>query len=287
MGGENELQLYAESEEAARNISDSVIADVRAVETKYSRYLDDSVVSRINAAAGRDSVEVDDETAGLLDYAHACYLQSDGLFDITSGILRRAWDFKSGRVPQQQEIDELLPLIGWKKVRWQRPRFGLALEGMQIDFGGFGKEYAVDRAAHVLQSLGVGHGLVNLGGDLRVIGGHPGGGPWMIGVVHPRTSGAVLRELPLREGGVATSGDYERFMIVDGARYSHILNPKTGWPVKSFQSVSVVSESCLIAGSASTISMLKGEKRGLAFLRGLELPFFCVGSAGEEIISSV
>jgi thiamine biosynthesis lipoprotein len=120
---------------------------------------------------------VDDETAKLLDYAFACYKRSGGLFDITSGLLRRIWDFKSGRLPDPSAINDLLPRIGLAKVSWERPRLAFSVAGIELDFGGIGKEYAADQATAVCVALGIRHGLVDLGGDIAVIGPHPDLGP--------------------------------------------------------------------------------------------------------------
>lgn len=225
---------------------------------------------------------MDEETAALLDYASRCYEQSGGLFDITSGVLRRAWNFSNPHLPSPQQLEELLPLIGWDSVRWTKGRVLLPRHGMEIDFGGFGKEYAADRLRALALELGVPQHLINLGGDVAVSGGQPSGLAWQIGITHPRHSGVPMAVLPLRSGGVATSGDYERYFDLDGVRYCHILNPRTGWPVRGFQSVSVVAESCLVAGSLSTIAMLKGEREGLAFLRATGVPYLVVQSNGEQ-----
>lgn len=268
MGGPNSLQLYAADEATAQRAAAAAQAEVLRIEAKYSRYRDESIVSRINAAAGSGTaIEVDDETAGLLDYAATVFEQSDGLFDITSGVLRKAWDFKARRIPEQSEIDALLPLIGWPKVRWQRPQLVLPLKGMQIDFGGFGKEYAADRAAAVLLSLGIRHGLVELGGDLRVVGPHPDGAPWQVGIRHPRNPETAIATIPLDRGALATSGDYERYFEQAGRRYSHLLDPQTGWPISGgFASVSVVADQCVIAGSFTTVAMLKDATDGQRWL---------------------
>jgi FAD:protein FMN transferase len=281
LGGANEVQICAEDRLFAESIANAVIEQVRLIESKFSRYQPSSIVSIINAAAGKEAVEVDEETGALLDYAQACYVQSGGLFDITSGVLRRVWDFKSGQVPTKSQIDEVLPLIGWSKIKWNNPYISLPISGMEIDFGGFGKEYATDRAAALLIEAEVEHALVNLGGDLRVIGQRPDHKPWSVGIVHPRQVGGVIASVDLSGGALATSGDYERFFELDGKRYCHILNPKTGMPVQSFQSVSVLADSCLIAGSASTIAVLLGEKRGEQFLKGLGLKYVVVGADGR------
>ena len=273
MGSPCELRLYAPSKSRARKAARHAIAEVRRLESKYSRYRADSVTTQINEAAGNaDSLEVDEETAALLDYAAVAYQQSGGLFDISSGILRKAWNFKSKRVPTQQQIDQLLARIGWEKIVWERPHLILPLKGMELDFGGYVKEYAADTTATVCSEQDIEHGMVDLGGDLRLIGPHPDGSPWRIGIRHPRQPEEPMATIELKHGAVASSGDYERFMIVDGRRYGHILSPKSGWPVDGLASVSVVAEQCLIAGTASTIAMLKGDSDGPAWLDALGLP---------------
>ncbi len=281
MGSPCDLQLYATSGEAARRVADLVVAEVQRLEARYSRYREDSLLSAINrVAATGGGIVVDEETQGLLNYADTCHRQSNGLFDITSGVLRRAWRFQQGRLPDRSRIEALLDKVGWSRLRWEPPRLEFLVPGMEIDFGGVVKEYAVDRVAALCWEAGVGHGLVNLGGDIKIIGPHPDGSPWRIGIRHPRRQGELIRTLDLRHGGVASSGDYERCVVVDGVRYGHVLNPKTGWPVRHLASVSVVGELCVVAGSASTIAMLK-EEEGPAWLAGLGLPHFWVDTRGD------
>lgn len=273
MGSPCELQLWAGSRGEAEHFLAAARAEVERLEAKYSRYRPASLLSRINASAGdAGGVEVDDETARLLDYVQTCFETSSGLFDPTSGILRRAWDLKSGRVPVQSELDALLARTGWSRVGWRPPRLVLPLPGMELDFGGFVKEYAADRAAELCRGLGARHGLVDLGGDLSLVGPHPDGSPWRVGIRHPLRRDGVLARVDLFAGGIATSGDYERFMIVAGRRYGHILDPRTGWPVEGLAGVSVVASHCLIAGTASTVAMLKGAAEGPRFLADLGLP---------------
>jgi FAD:protein FMN transferase len=281
MAAENEIQVHAEDPALAQSAADAAIAEIQRIEAKYSRYRADSVVSRINAAAGADAVEIDDETARLLDFADACHRQSEGAFDATSGVLRRAWNFGVARVPSDRDLEPLVALIGWQHVERDADRVRLPRAGMELDFGGFGKEYAVDRAAAVLRDHGVAGAFVNLAGDLAILGEQPGGVPWRVGVRHPRREGEVIAALPVASGAVATSGDYERFVEVDGVRHCHVLDPRTGRAARGFQSVTVHATSCLIAGSASTIAMLKGAGAGLAWLRSLGLRFFCVLDDGS------
>jgi thiamine biosynthesis lipoprotein len=259
MGTACRLRLAGCDEASARAAADAAIAEVRRIEAKYSRYRDDSIVARINACAGSGrSVEVDPETADLLDFAARLHAASEGLFDITTGVLRRCWDFLAARLPEAAALAEQLGRVGWRHVHWQRPHVALALPGMEVDFGGFGKEYAADRAGTLLAERGIPGGLVNLGGDIRVIGPRSGNRPWALGIAHPRKPGTVIATIALAHGGLATSGDYERYFERDGRRYCHILDPRSGWPVQHWQSVSVVAPACLAAGALSTIAMLRG-----------------------------
>lgn len=282
MGSPCELQLFAMSAAAAQRAGDAVLADVERLEQRYSRYREGSFLSSINrAAAGGGSIEVDAETASLLDYADACHRESDGLFDITSGVLRQAWNFASGRLPERAAITALTARIGWHKLRWNRPTLAFPIAGMEIDFGGVVKEYAADRAATLCREAGVASGMINLGGDIAIVGPRPEGEPWRIGIRHPREPGRMMRIVELHRGALATSGDYERCVVIDGVRYGHVLNPKTGWPVRRLASVSVVADHCVVAGSSSTIAMLK-EEGGAQWLADLGLPYLWVDVDGAS-----
>jgi FAD:protein FMN transferase len=283
MAADNEIQIHAVRERVARQAADAAIAEVLRIEAKYSRYRPDSVVSRINAGAGGAAVRIDTETRDLLAYAHACFVQSGGLFDATSGVLRRAWRFETGRPASEDELAPLLRLVGWRRVELEASSVRLPERGMELDFGGFGKEYAVDRAAAVLRDAGIESALVNLAGDLMVLAPQPDGSPWRAGIRHPRHERALVATLPVASGALATSGDYERFVELDGVRHCHVLDPRTGRSARGFQSVTVHAPSCLVAGSASTIAMLKGREPGLTWLRGLGLAHFCVLDDGSLV----
>ncbi len=274
MGSVCQLQGWPANNEIWRQAMLAAHAEVARLESKYSRYRSDSVLSRINAEAVRGAVAVDAETAGLLNYAAQAFAHSDGLFDISSGVLRRAWDFSSRRLPVEASLAPLLAQVGWQRVHWNGRAIKLK-PGMELDLGGLVKEYAADCIAAVLRAIGLRHGLINLGGDIAVIGPHPDGQAWQVGVVHPRRAGALIAQLPLSQGGLATSGDYERFMMVAGRRYCHLLNPHTGWPVDELAAVTVVAEKSLIAGTSASIAMLKG-RAGLDWLSGLGLAYFAV-----------
>ncbi len=275
-----EIVIASESATAAHSYAERAISEVQRIEQKYSRYRDDSVLSQINASASKDWVDCDEETNSLLDYAQVLYENSDGLFDITSGVLRRVWDFKQAIIPSQQDLDTVLPLIAWNKVERKGSAIRFPKQGMEIDFGGYGKEYAVDRAALVLEAEGVSHGYVNLGGDLRVIGPKPDGQPWQMGIQNPRDSKNIYAYIPIERGALATSGDYERYFERDGKRYCHVLNPKSGRPASHWQSVSVLAPNAVTAGSVTTIAMLKTDK-AIEYLDDSGFAYLAIDHAGR------
>lgn len=283
MASRCEIRLCADDEAVARRWAQAAIDEVRRIEAKFSRYTEDSVTTHINRAAGGPALAVDDETAALLDFGATLWTSSGGRFDLTSGVLRRAWRFESGRLPAQDDLDRLRELIGWSKVEWDRDarRLRLACEGMEIDFGGLGKEYAADRAAGVLLAQGARHGFVSLGGDVRALGAAPDGTPWRIGIQHPRAaSGETMGAIDITTEGLATSGDYERYLEIDGQRYCHILDPRTGWPAQHWRSVSVAAPVCVAAGACSTVAMLMPRDEALAFLRAQGVAFLAVDADG-------
>ena len=261
MGGPCEVLAEVAEEPTARKILEAVAACAWRIEDRFSRYRGDNIVARINASAGAP-VEVDEETANLLDFAALMHRLSDGLFDITSGVLRRAWTFDGGnRIPSRADIDALLPLVGWSKLTWERPVLTLR-PGMQIDFGGIGKEYAVDQAITLLGQLDSAAVLVNFGGDLAVTRARDGGRPWRVGIESIDAKAGVLhaaRLVDLAAGALATSGGTYRFVESRGVRLPHILDPRDGRPVSDApRSVTVAAPSCTNAGMLTTLAMLRG-----------------------------
>ena len=179
-----EVLLEVEDGMLARQMADMAAAEAGRIEAKYSRYRDDSIVSELHRERGHRFV-VDNETSQLLSLAARCHELSNGRFDITSGVLRRVWTFDgSDRIPSRKQVKSVLPYVGWHRVRWEPPEI-LLPEEMQIDLGGIGKEYAVDRVAGLLASELQAPFLVNFGGDLRVSGARRGGSAWRVGVEDP------------------------------------------------------------------------------------------------------
>ena len=265
----------------ARALVELAANEAWRIERAFSRYRDDNVVHRINTSAGRP-LDVDAETTRLLGFADRCHALSDGLFDITSGVLRRAWSSGASlRVPDESEVRPLLALVGWHRVDWSPPRLALP-PGMQIDFGGIGKEYAVDRAVALLVERTARPLLVNFGGDLHA-SAPPSSGAWRVGIESAAagtagtagTAGAASGFAALRRGAMATSGDARRYAIRNGVRHGHVLNPLTGWPVRGApRSVTVLADSCVQAGLLATLGLLHGVDAE-AFLEGEGVTFRC------------
>ncbi len=251
-----EVHAAGASRADLQRVTSAVAEEVLRLEYKYSRYRDNSLLHRINHADGQ-AVTVDVETARLLNYAVTLWRLSEGRFDVSTGALRRAWTFDgSDRLPAQAQIDALLPLVGWDKAEWDGESLRLR-PGMEIDFGGIGKEYAVDRALSIAQSLVNCPVLINGGGDLAASAPPQPGQPWRVGIDSEGLAHAPL--IKLFHGAIATSGDARRYLFRDGVRYSHVLDPRSGWPVQQApHSVTVLANTCIEAGSHSTLALLRG-----------------------------
>lgn len=257
MGTPCEVQVETRDSRLAAELGRIGEAEARRIEEKYTRYKPTGVVWAINNAGGKP-IELDEEAAGLIDYAAQVHALSEGRFDVSSGVLRGTWTFDgSDRVPEPEQIAALMPFVGWNKVSWERPQLTLPL-GMELDLGGICKEYAVDRAAMAIMAASDCPALINFGGDLRTTRGKSGG-PWAVAIeaLDPAKSAGGL--LQIGEGAIATSGDAKRFLLKAGKRYSHILDPRTGWPVENPpRSVTVAARTCVQAGTLSTLAMLLG-----------------------------
>ncbi|UCB55874.1 MAG: FAD:protein FMN transferase [Thiotrichales bacterium] len=267
-----EVIIETDDRNEAQSIVNTVAAEAWRIEHKFSRYRDDNITHQINTASG-SAIEVDDETARLLDFSDQLFQMSDGMFDVTSGILRKAWRFdQSDNVPSQHQIDELLPVIGWDRVKWDKPTLKLIPE-MEIDLGGIGKEYAVDRCVQLVREMSGASALINLGGDIAITRQRSDGEYWTIGRLSSDPS-APVGVIKLKQGALATSGDEHRYLEKNGRRYCHVLNPRTGWPVEDPpHTVSVAAPTCIEAGMLSTLALLHG-KDAEAFLEAQEVPYW-------------
>ena len=270
-----EILIDSSDKQLATKLVEIAETEATRIEKKFSRYKTDNLIYKINHSENKP-VRADEELANLLDYASQCYELSDGLFDITSGILRKVWHFDcTNKIPKKESVEALLPLIGWEKLSWQSPYIQLPI-GMEIDLGGIGKEYAVDRTATLLRDKTNTSVLINYGGDLYSTGPRTNKHGWLVGIESFKSASSPKAEklYELMNGGMATSGDVRRYLLKDGKRYSHILNPKTGWPVENApHSITVASDSCTEAGILCTLGMLHGQQAE-TFLKAQNIKFW-------------
>ena len=268
-----EVLCETEDLDFARALGEFAAAEARRIDEKFSRYKAGSVVAAMLESRGR-SLTVDEETARLLDYGEMLWRVSEGRFDLTAGILRHAWQFEeASHAPQPERIPELMRYVGWQRLQWASPVLTLPA-GMEIDFGGIGKEYAVDRVADFAARESRDPVLVNFGGDLRCIGAPPASGAWQVGIESLAKPGQPAKRIALKSGALATSGDARRAIFIEGTRYGHILDARTGWPSPGApRSVTVAAPTCSQAGSFSTLAMLQGAGAE-AFLRAEDLRYW-------------
>lgn len=271
LGTNCEVQYAAPSGESqAAAFEREVVAWVTAFEARYSRFRPDSLVSRINAAAGREWVEVDSEMEVLLTLCDTLHFMTQGVLDPTTLPLIRLWNYKTDtpRIPTGAEIAAARARVGWKKVQRAPGRVLLPEAGMALDFGGFGKEYAVDAAAQIATRHGIASALVDFGHDLRALGTPPGRPAWHIGLEDPRKPGSTAGSIAAIGKGVASSGDYIRGFTIEGKRYGHIIDPRTGWPVAhGCLQATVIAGTCLQAGVLSTTAFILGVPKGIEFIQ--------------------
>jgi FAD:protein FMN transferase len=269
-----EILVRCKSSGEVTVLADIAISETIRIEQKFSRYLKDNIVHSINTSGGK-AVAIDDETANLLKYAGHCYHLSEGNFDITSGVLRKAWQFRGEEFsPDRETLHSLLELVGWEKVTLTTSSLQLR-PGMEIDFGGIGKEYAVDRVANMLFERFSLPLMVNFGGDIRAIAPAEETDRWRVGIEDPHTPGCTVGMVGLSNGALATSGDVYRFCLLNGRRLGHILNPRTGWPVEEApRSVTVLADYCTEAGLLCTMAMLKGSNAE-SFLCQQGVKYYC------------
>ena len=255
----------------AETFEHAAVSWVSNFEAKYSRFRPTSLVSRINDAAGRAWTEVDEDMERMLQLCDALFAMTSGVLDPTALPLIQLWNWKSRptALPSEAAITAAQRLVGWNKVQRKPGQIFLPEAGMALDFGGFGKEYAVDLVAQIAADHGIANVLVDFGHDLRVRGAPPGRPAWHIGLEDPRSPGSSAESLAVAgDTGVASSGDYLRHCEIAGRRYGHIIDPRTGRPVANgCQQATIIADTCLQAGVLSTTAFVLGVPRGLEFIQ--------------------
>jgi FAD:protein FMN transferase len=276
LGTECLLKFRLQSEKEALQFAADALGWISGFEAKFSRFRPDSVVSKINAAAGQSWVETDKETEELLDIAEGIFTRTNGILDPTVLPLLRVWDWKQvhQKLPTKAEVDAALGLTGLHKLKRKPGAVFLPIAGMGLDFGGFGKEFAVDSLVKLARLAGIKDALIDLGRDIYALGGNGTHPFWHIGLEDGNRPGNCWGGVAVSNQAVSASGDYARHFIHDGTRYGHILDPRTGWPTSNeMRAVTVIANSCLEAGIYSTAIFVLGARDGLhlaSLARGVE-----------------
>jgi FAD:protein FMN transferase len=271
------VHLRTTNAKLARDLQTEVLQWVAWFEARYSRFIPDSLIGRINSAAGKHWVDVDPETDALFNLCQEMIFFTRGVFDPTALPLIRLWNWKANPpvVPDATAVQAAQELVGWRKIQRRPGAIFLPREGMSLDLGGIGKEYAVDRVLTLVLQHGIDSVLVDFGADVRVHGEPPEKGAWHIGLEDPKNPGHVWMGVAVTNHAVATSGDYLRHFLHQGRRYGHILDPRSGYPVNNgILSVSVIAPHCTVAGILSTSVCVLGPKEGMDLIR------LCPGAEG-------
>ena len=277
---------------SAEDLRRRIETELESINAVFSTYRPDSEISRLNARAGAAPVALSARFAEVFDAALAIGELSDGAYDVTVGALVELWGFGardgSGALPDEAQVAEARRRVGRERLRWDRERRLLTRpRGMRVDLSSIAKGYAVDRLSALLRAEGLNNTLAEIGGELRVTGERPEGGPWRLAVESPDPAeGRVVSALSLRDAAVATSGDYRNFFEVDGRRYSHLVDPRTGYPVAhELVSVTVVHRDCMTADALATALIVLGpeEARALADREGLAAQFVSRAADGLEV----
>jgi len=267
MGTRVEIQLWAESDAAARPLLAAGMAEFDRIESWMSTYREDSEISRVNRLAAREPVKASAELYGIVQRSLEMSVLSDGAFDITFDSVGKLYDFRAGVRPDAAAIRKSLPAIDYRHVLLDpvASTIRFSQEGTRINLGGIGKGYACDRVADLIRKAGVRSGRINAGGDTRLIGDRQGQ-PWMVGIRDPDAADRWVTRLALDNEAISTAGDYERFFDKDGVRYHHIINPKTGDSARGIRSVTVIGPDATITDGLDDAVFIMGAERGLALI---------------------
>jgi len=263
--------------------------EIRRVEDLAS-FHKSSELTRINDMAGIAPVRVDPELLELAQTSLRFAEHTDGAFDPTIGAVTRLWHFsgvQQPRVPEKKEVSDALSRVDWRLVQidYRAGTIFLPERGMELDFGGLAKGYALDRVNRLLKTMGVDAALVNIGGDILAVGEKSPGRPWRVGVRDPRNATEIRAVVSVTDKILLTSGDYERFLDVDGRRYHHILDPKTGYPPTELQSVTLLVPTGLTASSAAVFVM--GVEKGMKYIDSIAgVTGMLIDSRGNVHLSS-
>jgi thiamine biosynthesis lipoprotein len=289
MGTEVTITVVARTNAEGAAAIDAAMAEVRRFDQMMSLYKDDSEIAKVNLAAGRHPVKVAPEMIEVAEAANRISKLTDGVFDVTIGPLVVLWQMRlrEGKVPTDEEIMNVRSRVNYKNIVIDKKASTLFLRkpNMIMDFGGVAKGYAADKAADVLRKRGIENGIVALAGDIRVMGHRPDGSPWRIGVQHPREADKTLVVLDLSDKSISTSGDYERFQIVNKKRYHHVIDPRTGKPSTGMESVTVVGDSGAAVDPLTTALFILGTDKGLPIVKKLGCDAIFADDRGTIVVT--
>jgi thiamine biosynthesis lipoprotein len=270
MGNRFEFTVVLPPEENvfAEHAIDLAVAEVSRIERLLTTYDEYSQTNQVNNAAGERAVAVDREVFELIERSLRISILTQGAFDISYGSLdKKLWNFDKTMtsLPDPETARNMVRLINYRNIILDHENHTVMLKekGMRIGFGGIGKGYAAERAKKVMQDAGIKNGIVNAAGDLTTWGFQPDGRPWTIGIAHPDAADQPFSVLEISNAAVATSGNYEKFVMIGGKKYSHTIDPKTGLPVSGIKSVTIVSTNAEIADAMATPVMVMGIEVGL------------------------
>lgn len=272
MGSRFDITIVSKDTATANAYIDTVVAEVTRIENLISDWRPQTQISEVNRNAGIKPVKVDREVLELTERALYLSKATKGAFDISFAAMDRIWKFDGSmtEMPSLEAIEKSVEKIGYKNIVLDKANSTIFLkkEGMKIGFGALGEGYAADKCREMMIKKGVKAGIVNGSGDMNSWGRHPSGDAWQIGVTNPIDDNELFAILPLEDEAAVTSGSYEKYVVFNGKRYSHIINPKTGYPAAGLSSVTVLGPSAEFANGLSTSIMVLGKKKGLKLLRG-------------------
>jgi len=275
MGNRFEISVVASDEPWAMERIDAAVAEIRRIERLLTTYDEGSETNLINRNAGIAPVEVSRETFGLIERSIRISALTQGAFDISYGSVdKRLWNFDQHmrQLPDSKLARKMVKLINYRNILLDGARSMVLLKekGMRIGFGGIGKGYAAERARGLMQEMGVDSGVVNASGDLTAWGLQPDGKPWTIGIVRPDLKGEIFSYLNITNMALATSGNYEKYVMIGGKRYSHTIDPRTGLPVTGIKSVTIITPNAEIADAMATPVMIMGIRAGLYMINQMK-----------------
>ncbi len=275
MGNHFEISVVAEDEAWATERINGCIAEIQRIEKLLTTFNDESETSLINRNAGIAPVKVSAETFSLIERAIQISRLTQGAFDLSYGSVdKRLWNFDTEMkaLPDKETAKRMVRLINYRNIVLDSENSTVFLReaGMRIGFGGIGKGYAAEKARQVMKAMGVESGIVNASGDLTTWGFQPDGKPWTIGIANPNASHQLFSYLNVTDMAVATSGNYEKFVMINGKRYSHTIDPRTGLPVGGIKSVTIITPNAVVADAMATPVMIMGIKAGLDMINQMK-----------------